>query len=192
MFVPANPWHYQLNYFNITDILKLLQFGTYRNRHLDFAKFHMSSEHYVMPVWQWPRRETCRDDRRHVAGDGDMENMEMLEQVLSLWVWCLLLPSVGQFWHRLNHIRRGPLLGPSIRCAFSHKCLLPILGNIILHRCQNYQTLQVSAAVMMMLSSAGASSPHSRRRHNVTASPPGPYTSLFSGVHISSIVISHI
>ena len=68
-----------------------------------------------MPVWQWPRRETCRDDRRHVAGDGDMENMEMLEQVLSLWVWCLLLPSVGQFWHRLNHIRRGPLLGPSIR-----------------------------------------------------------------------------
>ena len=115
VFVPANPWHYQLNYFNITDILKLLQFGTYRNRHLDFAKFHMSSEHYVMLVWQWPRRETCRDDRRHVAGDGDMENMEMLEQVLSLWVWGLLLPSVGQFWHRLNHIRRGPLLGPFIR-----------------------------------------------------------------------------
>ena len=26
VFVPANPWHYQLNYFNITDILKLLQY----------------------------------------------------------------------------------------------------------------------------------------------------------------------
>ena len=147
-----------------------------------------------MPVWQWPRRETCRDDRRHVAGDGDMENMEMLEQVLSLWVCCLLPPSVGQFWHRLNHIRRGPLLGPSIRCSFPlknlliHKCLL---GNIILYRCQNYQTLLVSAAVLMMLSSAGASSPHSRRRHSATASP-SRHVFILSGPHISSIVISHI
>ena len=44
MFVPANPWHYQLNYFNITDILKLLQL------HLS-KQYLLISEHYLCLFW---------------------------------------------------------------------------------------------------------------------------------------------